>query len=274
MAEGLSPSPPHHGVIDRFTAACQADERVVAAFLGGSYASGMADLHSDVDLGIITTDGTHAEFAEGKAEFVRRLGEPLFLEDFGSSRHAFAIFADGTECDLALGREGDFERMHWGPYRVLLDRRGLLAGVIFTGRQPRPDTQVEELRRLIYWFWHEFGHFVKALARGQVWFAQGQLEALRGMCVNLARLKHDFTDPGVGQEPYFKVERDLPAEHLERLRATVGPLELEHLFRAAGVLLEVYRELALDLANAHTLPYPDRLEAIFVERLRRLSMND
>ena len=31
--------PDHHqNILDRFTAACQADERIVAAFLGASYA--------------------------------------------------------------------------------------------------------------------------------------------------------------------------------------------------------------------------------------------
>ena len=36
----------HQAVIDRFVTACQADERVVAAFLGGSYARGAADAYS------------------------------------------------------------------------------------------------------------------------------------------------------------------------------------------------------------------------------------
>ena len=49
-------SPPHRLAIDRFDAACQADDRVVAAVLGGSYASGQADALSDLDLAVITTD--------------------------------------------------------------------------------------------------------------------------------------------------------------------------------------------------------------------------
>ncbi|HEX6383969.1 MAG TPA: nucleotidyltransferase domain-containing protein [Anaerolineae bacterium] len=46
----------HQIVIDRFVASCRADERVVAAFLGGSYARGAADEYSDLDLYLITTD--------------------------------------------------------------------------------------------------------------------------------------------------------------------------------------------------------------------------
>jgi hypothetical protein len=33
----------------------------------------------------------------GRQTFARRLGEPLFLEDFGNDHMALAILADGTE---------------------------------------------------------------------------------------------------------------------------------------------------------------------------------
>ena len=43
-------------------------------------------------------------------------------------------------------------------------------------------------------FWHEVGHFNKALARNEVWFAYGSLETMRHICVSLTRLRHNFTD--------------------------------------------------------------------------------
>src|SRR5262245_4875251 len=64
----------HHVVVSRFVAACQADERVVAAFLGGSYARGTADFYSDLDLGLITTDVAYEDFQAGRAVFIRLLG--------------------------------------------------------------------------------------------------------------------------------------------------------------------------------------------------------
>ena len=41
-------------VIHRFVAACQTDESVVAASLGGSYARDATDAYSDIDFGLIT----------------------------------------------------------------------------------------------------------------------------------------------------------------------------------------------------------------------------
>ena len=46
----------HQVAMNRFITACQVDERVVAAFLGGSNAKGMADAYSDLDLYLITSD--------------------------------------------------------------------------------------------------------------------------------------------------------------------------------------------------------------------------
>lgn len=71
----------HQGVTNRFVAACQADERVVAAFLGGSYAKDTADAYSDLDLYLITSDEAFEDFLAGRKVFIRLLGEPLFLED-------------------------------------------------------------------------------------------------------------------------------------------------------------------------------------------------
>src|SRR6266487_3633521 len=126
---------PHHHqlVVNRFIAACQADERIVAAFLGGSYASGTADACSDLDLYLVTTDEAYDDFFNGREAFIRLLGEPVFLGDFngyGFDMVTF-IFADDTEGELVLGRESHFTHIHGGPYRVLLDKKAILAGIVF-----------------------------------------------------------------------------------------------------------------------------------------------
>ena len=60
--------------LDRFVEACQTDERVAAAFLGGSYGSGAADAFSDLDLYLVTTDGAYDDFFAGREAFLGRLG--------------------------------------------------------------------------------------------------------------------------------------------------------------------------------------------------------
>ena len=262
----------HQVVINRFITACQADERVVAAFLGGSYAGGTADAYSDLDLGVITTDEGYEDFFAGREAFIRLLGEPVFHEDFGSAMTLFFIFSDGIECELAFGRESRFDHLHSGPYRVLLDKKRILAGAVFPWHAPTPTEQVETLRRLVYWFWHDLSHFITAMGRGQLWWAYGQLEALRLVCVNLARLSQNFSDADVGAEGYFKVEQAIPAEQLSPLQATFCPLERGAMLEAALVIVRFYQQLAPPLAQTHGITYPTDLERVMSDRLAFLAM--
>lgn len=185
----------HQKVLNRFVVACQADTRVLAAFLGGSYAKGTADPYSDLDFGLIIADDVYDDFKASREAFIRLVDEPVFLEDYqgGGADFVFFILSDGTEGELALGCESHFTHIHMGPYKILLDTKGCLSGVVFSTQEPAQAEQVETLRSLINWFWHDLlHHFITPLARGQLWSAYGALEELRLTCVKLARLKENF----------------------------------------------------------------------------------
>jgi predicted nucleotidyltransferase len=258
----------HQVVINRFVAACRADERVVAATLYGSYARGAADAYSDLDLGLITIDEAYEDFVAGREGFIRLLGEPVFLEDFDLPHIVFFIFPDGTEVELSFGCESQCNHNHGGPYMVLLDKKNILTGAVFPRRRPTQAEQREVLRRLVCWFWHDLSHFIAALGRGQLWWAYGQLEELRRYCVNLARLRHNFA---VEADGYDKVEQAIPIEQLSSLQATCCPLEPGAMLQAALVIVRFYREVAPLLARTHGLTYPAALDRVMSERLEKLS---
>jgi hypothetical protein len=243
---------------------------VTAAFVGGSYGRGAQDAFSDLDLYLITTDAAYDDFQAGRGAFLGRLGELAFLETFGQASTLFFIFSDGVEGELQTGREGQLQQLHSGPFIVLLDRTGLLAGAVFTEPGADPAKQGEMLRRQVVWFWHELSHFITAMRRSQHWWAYGQLDAMRLMCVNLARLRHNFADPDVSSEPLFKVENALPVEQLSPLAATIVPKEPAAMLRAALAIVSFYRELAQPLAAEHSLAYPAALERVMLDRLEKL----
>ncbi len=251
-------------VVDRLVAVCQDDSRVVAAWLTGSYARGSADAYSDLDLCLITTDEAYEAFLAERGAFIRRLGEPLFLEEFDRPGLTFFILADGTEGELATGREGDRRYLHTGPYRTLLDKTGVLAGGTLPWPAVATSEQLETLRRLVFWFWHDLSHFITATARSQYWWASGQLEILRRMCVDLLRLRHDFSAEAAG---YDKVELAVPVDQLAPLRATYCLMEPGAMLEAVRVIVDVYHQLAPPLAQAHGIPYPVRLERLMCDRL-------
>jgi hypothetical protein len=96
-----------------------------------------------------------------------QLGEPVLLEDFNGFGFDMIIFMfrGGVEGELALGRESRFDHLHGGPFSILVDKKGLLAGTTFPRLQPAEAEQRERLRHLIYWFWRDVSVFSKAMAR-------------------------------------------------------------------------------------------------------------
>jgi predicted nucleotidyltransferase len=260
----------HQDVLDRFLLACQADDRITAAFLIGSNAKGKADEHSDLDLLIAVSDEAYQDFVATRDAFVRQLGEPAFAEDFGNPNILFLIFPDGSEVEINYARESDVGRIFDSQYKVLIDKMNLAAHITTRPREFDQAQQREKLRRLVQWFWHNFSHFVTALARNQLWWAQGQLEILRAECVGLARLKNDYSDPEVEEEVYFKIENAMPVEPLSPLRNTFVPMERDALLKAAFVIVDFYRELATALAQEHGISYPKALEDAMVERLKKI----
>jgi len=260
----------HQGVIDRLVAACQADERVVAAFLGGSHAKGTVDAYSDLDVFLITADDAYEDMLAEREGLIRQLGEPLYLEDWGLPNLLQFILSDGTEGDLFVSREGSADHPYEGPYAVLLDKKGILTDGAIPAREVDQAKQAETLSQQIAWFWHDLSHFTKAMARGQLWFAYGELEILRGMCVNLARLRYNFSDTWVGDEPYFKIEQVFPVEQLSPLKSTYCPMEYEAMLQAAFTLLRFYQDLAPTLAQEHGITYQTDLERMMVSQLEEL----
>src|SRR6266702_2194189 len=142
-------------VLQRFKEACEKDERVVAAFFGGSLVTEKADEWSDLDIYLITTDEAYDSFFAERQAFVHGLGEPVFLEDFNDFGFDMVLFtfADGVEGEMALARESRFEHIHGGPYKALVDKKGVLAGKTFPLYRPGEEDQRRALRQLIYSFW-------------------------------------------------------------------------------------------------------------------------
>jgi predicted nucleotidyltransferase len=158
-------------VIKRFTAACEADERVVAAFLAGSVARGAADAYSDLDLCLVTRDADRERFWADREAFLNALGDPLLAETFDSEVTVHFVLADGTEGELSVGPESRFVEIHGGPFVALVDKTGILHEATFPSYVAESVEQREVLRRELMWFWHDLSHAIAAIGREHLWWA-------------------------------------------------------------------------------------------------------
>lgn len=270
MSQGSSQPRDPQPLIDRFTELCASDSRILAAFLGGSHAKGTADAFSDVDLGLIASEEV-GDLAGLRRRIIHRLGDVLFLEDFGTEVTSFFILDDGTEAELSTGRESDFITIHAGPFRVLHDPKGVLEGVTFPWPNPDPEERRTTLHEVLFWFWHELSHFTVAIGRRQLWWAAGQLEALRGHCVNLVRIDQNVE---AGEEPYEKLDLAIDLGRLAPLVSTFVPLEREAMLRAGRDLVRFFTEAAPAVAEAHGTMYPAELAQLMAKRIDDLAATD
>jgi len=109
---------------------------VAAAFLGGSYAAGRPREDSDVDVYVIAREGDYPALWARRHALLREWGDPVFEEDvvnFESLGFDLLVFefVDTVDGEIAFGHTGNFMSLHGGPHVTLVDRIGLLDGVVF-----------------------------------------------------------------------------------------------------------------------------------------------
>ena len=264
MSEGPDSTDPYERLLERMTRVAADDDRIVGLLLYGSRAAGTSDAYSDLDLGVITTDAAAEDIIGERESIIRKVGGPLFLEDFGNSSTTSVILADGAAFEFIvrpIGRLADD-----GPHRIILDKDGQLAEALARKAIPGVEAaSAEDVRRQIHYFWHEVEHVVTALGRQQLTWAHGGLEEMRAICLRLARLSAGV--PPEDEEPYWKVDGTLDEAFLTRLRATVVPTEPGRMREAASELMVLCRELAHEVAGARGIPYPEELDRLISSRL-------
>ena len=99
-------------------AASETDPRVVAAFVGGSLATGTADEYSDLDLYLITTDEQYDSFFAERVAFMCQLGEPVFLEDFNGFGFDLFPLPMQRRCRQSQFRRSDVEGIYSADFMV------------------------------------------------------------------------------------------------------------------------------------------------------------
>jgi hypothetical protein len=246
-------------VVQRFAEACARDDRIVAAFLGGSLAAGTADAHSDLDLYAVARADSCAEIVAAGREWVAAWGDPVFVDvtrDFfglGFDMLHF-VLENGVNGEVAIGHPGNLQRLHGGPHRVLVDKTGVLAGVEFPLLSPSPEARQAATGRALAWFWLHVIGLAKALARDRHWVAHQKLDELRRCVWRL-----------LGAAELSESEGRV---HERALAASLVGLDRDELLTAADGLIRSYRALAPRVAERCGVTIPEALGHVAERKLR------
>jgi hypothetical protein len=240
----------------RFRDACQRDQAIVAAFVGGSIAAHTDDEVSDLDLYAVTREPNYDQLFARREAFMRTWARPLLMldtlnfESLGFDMLHF-VLDDGVYGELALGHTGNFRVMHGGPHEVLVDKTGLLTGVSFSTYVPPRSQLRQQAEHGLNWFWFDYVQFRKQHHRGRPVAAANVLARLRAQCASLLALADAE-----------KLNVDIDAIN-DRLSAT---LEAADPGRAAIAVARVHEEIGPSIAAHFGLDYPSEVAQLLVRR--------
>ncbi|MGC4191077.1 MAG: nucleotidyltransferase domain-containing protein [Thermomicrobiales bacterium] len=229
-------------LLARAVEALRSDQRVVAAWLSGSFGRGVDDAWSDFDLHVAVADVFYDEFWEQREQLYDRVGSPILIQPEMPSnaqhggRFQLVIYPGPVEFDWNIG-----------PYSIA--RRPLETRMLFA-RQEIPldvpsslsdDERREQAQSTIIFFWAMAPIAVKYAVRQQSRRASSQIDLLTGSFMHLWRLVQlaDGPDPmAPAQNRATEEELD---EVLPRLGAVITP----------DAALEVIRGLCAEVLALH-----------------------
>lgn len=242
---------PQEHLIARVRDLCRSDERLVAALMYGSFATGEADAHSDIEFWLFCASP---------------LDERTWLAGIGPVRYAVVnefgahvvVFPGVIRGEFHFATADDIASVAAWPARgaptdrmIVLDRTGALRDVLDSlPDRPSPPTDIDTLcGRFANWLIlaHHVAH------RGELLRASDALAHARRHLLWMVRLAEGRTRHWL--TPSRNAERDLPADVVHAIhRTTTGPAA-----DAIATTWECGRRYWRRLADRYDFPVPEDL---------------
>ncbi len=217
--------------------ALESDERVLAAWVGGSFGNGTADEYSDVDL-IAALEEKHLEkLRRDASELIDAIAPTVhqFQQVFGRVIVRSGITPDWLRFDLTLSPPERLLRRPRSGLRLLFDREGIHERLPEVGVPQRPDpVRVAYLTRE---FLRCLGLAPVALGREEYSVGVTGVGLLRGLLVDLIREELEVEDRGGAlklnsllPEPVWRELEELPPLRADRESVVESQVALTRLF--------------------------------------------
>ncbi len=251
--------------IQKFERIAREDPRILSAFLGGSLADGTEDDFSDIDIYYILDEQSYSDFPSQMRTRLSEMGPLVFLEqhnNFGFDLILF-IFQNGVKGELGLGTTKNLKTLHAGPYKVLVDKKGLLDGFVFPFQPSLEGQDLQEyVEKQLRWYWYWYYVFLSAVARGRLWSAFTQLQQMREYAFKLIVLAHHPQ-----KIPGQRFERTVPRLVRDELgNASLPQYTRSSMIASADAMTEILkREIEQLLLSSHA-SYPADLEATVLDK--------
>ena len=257
-------------MLESITAFAEKQPHITALIVVGSGAMGYTDELSDLDFVVgLDGDASMETVMADMAAFLKERAKPIYFKQAAQRRMQVYLTDHYLEIDIGYGDHAQAMafRPHW---QVLFDRSGTVEEKMRSSwaaisAAPKEERQARVAAECADIVWHNLMHAAVALARGQCWRAETELENVRGVLLKLLGLRY-----GLDMERGREADK-LPETELARLQGTLATaLTPDALWQSLHALAEaVYAELARYGEQAHMqVNYPQMIEYLDFCRAR------
>jgi predicted nucleotidyltransferase len=220
----------------------QNDESVIGLAVGGSWITGELDEYSDLDLVLVTKEKISTD-RQKMIQHAGRFGKLLAAftgEHVGEPRLLICLYDDPLlHVDIKFVTLEEFADRIETPH-ILLDKHGGLAHVI-QNTEPVFSWRGYQWIEDRFWTWVHYA--AVKIARGELMEAFDFFSDIRRMVLGpLLHIKNGKLPKAVR-----KIEMQLPAHDLEKLRGTIPSYTGAALVTALENAVELYRDLSREL---------------------------
>jgi hypothetical protein len=173
--------PLHRAKLDALCRAGIDDRRLAGMAIGGSFATGQADVYSDIDLKFVIPDDAYGSWLEDRAALVDAGGRAVAsfsAEHTGLPEMLIVLYDDLIHVDFQPIRESRLaETVEDFPYIILWEREGALSKELPGPPSKKPPADLAWIEARIWtWVWYT----QSKILRGELYEALDALQYLRG----------------------------------------------------------------------------------------------
>lgn len=257
-------------VIDRAPAVLAADERILAGWLVGSFGTGLADRHSDIDLHCLITEESADWFREHWPETAERLVGPLVLaQSLPVLIGGFTVTPDWLHLDLIMHPQGTVDPTKITGLLPIYDRAGdlLPEQPLIKETFGTPYFPEREVKQFLYFL----GNLPVLAGRGELILLHASVSGFRDILIGFMLAERGVRDRGGAKRlnPFLTEEQRRTLETLP-----TATLDLEEIMNALHVVTRTIRERTRRLAGRTGSPWPDELEQAALRSIDRQLCRD
>jgi hypothetical protein len=205
--DGLN-TEPQRNLIERVKVVAAEDDRILAAWLVGSFATGQADAYSDVDLHCLITDESADWFRTHWTDTATALAGPLVMaRRLGGMIGGVCLTPEWLHLDLIMHLRSELDPHTLAGLKPLYDRNGDLLP-----KQTNPRTVVGEAYfpedPITLWLYY-LGNLPVGVGRGELVFLHGSVVTWRDLLLDVMLAENGIRNRGGNKRlnPYLTDEQ-------------------------------------------------------------------